>query len=252
MNDAFAIAATGMQVQQLHLDTIAGNLANMNTPAYKRARVAFSDIVLRSDASTAAERSASSAGVASVGTTRSFETGELRRTEAPMDLAIQGDGFLELLMADGTRAFTRGGTLKVGLDGQLATLAGHTLKPGLSIPDGADVRIHASGRVQARPAGRSDWTDVGQLEMVRFANPGGLATTGHNVYRQTEVSGEAIAGRPGEDGLGSVVQGSLETSNVKLVDELVQLMMAQRAYEASLKVVQASDEMHALVNGLRK
>jgi flagellar basal-body rod protein FlgG len=251
MNEAMAIGATGMQAQQLNLDAIANNLANMHTPAYKRTRIAFAEIVQRTEA--LADRASGTAGVAVAGAARSFETGELRKTDAPMDVAIQGDGFLEIQMPDGTRAFTRGGTLKVALDGQLATQEGYALKPGLTVPDASDaIRIAAGGRVQARPPGRADWVEVGQLEMVRFANPQGLVAVTGNVYRQTEASGEAIAGRPGEDGFGAIVQGSLEASNVKLVDELVQLMMAQRAYEASLKVVQAGDEVLGLINGMRR
>lgn len=251
MNEALAIGATGMQAQQMNLDAIATNLANMNTPAYKRTRVAFSEIVQRSD--LAADRATGTAGVAVAGATRSFEPGEIRRTDAPMDVAIQGDGFLEILMPDGSRAFTRGGSLKVGPDGQLATQAGFTLKPGLTVPEGSEaIRIGPGGRVQARSTGRSDWIEIGQLDMARFANPQGLASLTGNVYRQTDTSGEAIAGRAGEEGFGSIVQGSLEASNVKLVDELVQLMVAQRAYEASLKVVQAGDEVLGLINGMRR
>lgn len=253
MNDALYIGAAGLQAQQMQLDAVANNLANMNTPAYKRTRVAFSEIVQRPEAAAALADAASGIGVAASASIRSFEAGELRKTDAPMDVAIQGEGFLELLTADGTRAFTRGGTLKVGADGQLSTASGQVLKPGLLVPDGTDaVRIAAGGRVQARQPGRADWIEVGQLDLVRFPNPQGLAALGGNAYRPTEASGEPIGGRPGEDGLGTLVQGSLESSNVKLVDELVQLMVAQRAYEANLKVVQASDEVLGLVNGMRR
>jgi flagellar basal-body rod protein FlgG len=182
-----------------------------------------------------------------------FDQGELRRTDAPMDLAIQGDGFLELTMPDGSRAYTRGGTFKVNADGQLATQAGFPLKPGIQVPDNAEaIVVSASGRVQVRLPGQSTPIEAGQLELVRFTNPQGLLSQGDNVYRATDASGEPIGGRAGEDGMGTVAQGMVEGSNVKLVEELVQLMVAQRAYEASVKVVQASDEMLGMINGLRR
>jgi flagellar basal-body rod protein FlgG len=257
MNDALYIGATGMQAQQVQLDAIANNLANLNTPAYKRSRVSFGEIVQRAQPSsqTAAADGAiaNSAGVMLASTSKLFEPGELKKTDSPMDVAIQGEGFLELAMPDGTRAFTRGGTLKVNADGQLSTQSGAPLKPGFLVPENTDgVVIAANGRVQVRVAGQARWTDAGQLELVRFPNVQGLLAQAGNVYRSTEASGEPIAGRPGEDGFGSIAQGSLEASNVKLVDELIQLMVAQRGYEASVKVVQASDEILGLINGMRR
>jgi flagellar basal-body rod protein FlgG len=265
MFDALHIAATGMQAQQLHVDTIANNLANMNTVAYKRGRVGFADLMardagrsvqatpdeMRAGALAMAQRLGS--GVAVSGISRLFDPGDLKKTESPMDVAIQGEGFLEVTMPDGSRAFTRGGTLKVNKDGLLATQAGFTLKPGVAIPDGAQaVVIQPDGRVQVRMPGQTDLVDAGQLELVRFASAGMLAAQGDNLYRASDASGEPIAARAGEDGVGTLAQGFLEGSNVKMVDEMVNLVLAQRAYEASVKVVQASDEMLAMVNNLRK
>lgn len=259
MNDALSIGATGMQAQQATVDAIANNLANINTPAYKRTRVAFADLVHRIDpglqvpALAGAAAQGPGAGVALASAGKLFDPGELRKTDSPLDLAIQGEGFLELAMPDGSRAYTRGGSLQVNADGQLATQAGVPLKPGISVPDEAQaITVSASGRVQVRLPGQSTPVEAGQLELVRFANPQGLLAQGGNVYRATDASGEAIGGRAGEDGLGTVAQGMLEGSNVKLVEELVQLMVAQRAYEASVKVVQAADEMAGMVNGLRR
>jgi flagellar basal-body rod protein FlgG len=256
LNDALSIGATGMQAQQATVDAIANNLANMSTPAYKRTRVAFADLVQRTDAGlqlVAPAGVGSGAGVTLASASRMFDQGELRRTDAPMDLAIQGDGFLELAMPDGSRAYTRGGTFKVNADGQLATQAGFPLKPGIQVPDNAEaIVVSASGRVQVRLPGQSTPIEAGQLELVRFTNPQGLLSQGDNVYRATDASGEPIGGRAGEDGMGTVAQGMVEGSNVKLVEELVQLMVAQRAYEASVKVVQASDEMLGMINGLRR
>ncbi|HSW16100.1 MAG TPA: flagellar basal-body rod protein FlgG [Ramlibacter sp.] len=259
MFDALYIGATGMQAQQSNVEAIANNIANVNTPAYKKGRVNFSELVVQGalNAAQASQAAGTSpgmgAGVALSSVTRIFEPAELKKTEQPMDIAIQGDGFLELAMPDGTRAYTRGGSLKVNADGQLANQAGVALKPGITIPDNTQaVVVSAGGRVQLRVAGQSALVEAGQLEMVRFTNPQGLLAQGGNVWRATDASGEAIGGRPGEDGMGTLAQGFVEGSNVKLVEEMVNLMVAQRAYEANAKVVQASDEIMGMVNGLRR
>lgn len=258
MLDAFYVGATGMQAQQAHVDAIANNLANVNTPGFKKTRIAFSDLVVGSMAAAAPLDTGPvaptvGAGVQVASAEPVFETGDLTKTGDAMDVAIVGDGFLELVMPDGSRAYTRGGTLKVNADGQLSTQAGVPLKPGIAIPDQAQsIAIGADGRVQVRVAGQDTPVDVGQLELVRFTHPQGLLAQGGNVYRATEASGEPIGGRAGEDGMGSIAQGMLESSNVKLVDEMANLMVAQRAYEASAKVVQAADEMLGIINGLRR
>lgn len=260
MLQSLAIGATGMHAQQLQVDTIANNLANVNTPGFKKGRVQFAELVgpaslrePRSAGDLLAPARASSAGVALVAATKVFDGGETKVTDSPLDIAIRGDGFIELAMPDGTRAYTRGGTLKVNADGQLALLDGTPLKPGIQIPDNAErLIVSGSGRVQVAVAGQTALTEAGQLELVRFTNQAGLLAQGGGIYRATEASGDAISGRPGEDGVGAIAQGSLEGSNVKLVEEMVNLMVAQRAYEASAKVVQAADEMLGMVNGLRR
>jgi flagellar basal-body rod protein FlgG len=262
MLDALSIGATGMQAQQSHVDAIANNLANVNTAGFKKNRASFSELVVSGAQAGRAAAGAEAGVFASSGVGvgvqlgaagKVFDAGELKKTESPLDLAIAGDGFLELAMPDGSRAYARGGSLKVNAEGQLTTQAGVPLKPGLSIPDNAQaVLISAGGRVQVRLPGQATPVEVGQIELARFANPQGLLAQGDNVYRATEASGEPIGGRPGEDGMGRVVQGALEASNVKLVEEMVNLMVAQRAYEASVKVVQASDEMLGMINGLRR
>lgn len=265
MIDALYIGATGMQAQQLNVDTIANNLANLNTTSFKKGRVGFADLMLaesarvrqptaeelRSGAMAGPQRVGAGVGVS--GVSRVFDAGELKKTEAPMDLAIQGEGFIEVSMPDGSRTFTRGGTLKTNRDGLLATQAGHPLKPTITLPDGVQsVSISADGKVMARLPNQSTPVELGQIELVRFASPGQLAPMGDNLYRATEGSGEGMTGRPGEDGLGTLGQGFLEGSNVKMVEEMVGLMVAQRAYEASVKIVQASDEMLGMINNLRK
>lgn len=259
MLDAFYIGATGMQAQQAHVEAIANNMANVNTPGFKKTRVSFADMVAGGGAvaglssAEAAALMPAGAGVRIVSSGRIFAGGELKKTDAPLDVAIAGDGFFELAMADGSRAYARGGSLKVNDEGLLASPGGVPLKPGISVPGDAEaLLISADGRVQARMPGSTAPVELGQIEVVRFANPHGLAANGANVYRATEASGEAIGGRAGEDGLGALAQGFLEASNVKLVEEMVDLMVAQRAYEASVKVVQAGDEMLGMINALRK
>jgi flagellar basal-body rod protein FlgG len=261
MFDALYIGATGMQAQQANVDAIANNLANVNTPAFKKNRVSFSELVVTTAIAgqqgapleETAALAALGAGVQISSTAKGFDAGDLKKTDAPMDLAIVGDGFLELTLPDGSRAFTRAGTLKVNADGQLATQAGVPLKPSVSIPGNAEaLMVSSTGRIQVRVPNQASAVDVGQIELVRFSNPQGLLPAGGNLYRSTEASGEPIAGRAGEDGMGTIAQGMLEGSNVRLVDEMVNLMVAQRAYEASVKVVQAADEMLGLINGLRR
>ncbi|USX18351.1 flagellar basal-body rod protein FlgG [Oxalobacteraceae bacterium OTU3REALA1] len=257
MNDAFYIGATGMQAQQLNVDTIANNLVNANTNAFKKARVSFTDLVAGGAAAPAAAGDPGllralqkvGAGVGVVNTSRQFDAGDLKKTGVPLDVAIQGDGFLEVAMPDGSKAYTRGGSLKVNRDGLLATEAGYPLKPAIAVPDAMQsINIGTDGRVQITAAGQDAPLDAGQLELVRFAYPGQLSAQGDNLYRATDASGAALAG----DGAGQLAQGFVETSNVKMVDEMTNLMLAQRAYESSLKIVQASDEMMGLVNNMRK
>jgi flagellar basal-body rod protein FlgG len=261
MLEALQIAATGMQAQQLNVDTIANNLANANTAGYKRGRVAFHDLVTRvADASIAAggvrpldpvPLAGIGVGVASV--SRQFDAGELRRTDSPYDVAISGDGFIELALADGTRAYTRGGTLKVNADGLLAIAGGPALAGAIAVPEHAQsLVVEGDGRVLARLAGSAQPVELGQIALVRFVAPGALAPLGNGLYRATDASGEAIAARAGDESVGELKQGHVEASNVKMVDEMVNLMVAQRAYEASVNVARAADEMLAMVNNLRK
>jgi flagellar basal-body rod protein FlgG len=259
MFDALYIGATGMQAQQAHVDAIANNMVNLNTPGFKKSRVSFSDLVASANLGTPGSADPSSAlqaaglGVRIGAAGQIFEAGELKKTDDPFDVAIVGDGFLELAMPDGSRAYARGGTLQVNPDGLLAHQSGIPLKPGISVPENAEeLLVSATGRVQARMPGQAAVLDIGQLEVVRFSNPQGLVTQGANVYRASEASGEPVGSRAGEDGIGTLAQGYLEGSNVKLMEEMVALMVAQRAYEASVKVVQASDEMLGMINALRR
>jgi len=265
MLDALYIGATGMQAQQLNVDTIANNLVNANTPGFKKGRVSFVDLVVKDTSeplSAAAgldtvpallERLPSGAGVGVARTARTFELGDLRKTHAPFDLAIQGDGFLEVTRPDGSSAYLRGGSLKVNRDGLLASALGDALRPAIAIPENTQtLTIDRDGTVWVKTAGQAQPVEAGRLELVRFISPAGLEPVGEGLYRSSAESGEPTPLRAGEDGAGTLVQGFLEGSNVRMVDEMVNLMLAQRAYEASVKVVQASDEMLGLVNALRK
>jgi flagellar basal-body rod protein FlgG len=252
---ALAIGATGMEAHQKNVDTIADNLANANTPGFKKGRVGFVDLMLREtarlvDGSTAAAPVAAGVGIGSI--IKVFDAGDLRKTDAPLDVAIAGQGFFMVTQGDGTTAYTRGGSLKVK-DGLLCAPSGQPLRPEIRIPDNAKNAVVArDGRITITIADSSQPVDAGQLELVRFANPSGLESLGEGLYRATEASGEAQAVRATEQGAGAIVQGFVEGSNVRMVDEMVNLMLAQRAYEASLKVVQSADEMLGMINNLRK
>lgn len=264
MLDALQIAATGMQAQQMHVDTIANNIANLGTSGFKKSRVTFHDMITRpSDAAAPAWRAASvrpldavpqaGLGVGIATFTRLFDAGELRKTDSAYDVAIAGDGFIEVVASDGGRAYTRGGALKVNADGLLALAAGPVLAGSIAVPSNAtSVAIDGDGRVQVRLAGQSRPFDAGQIGLVRFVAPGALAALGEGLYRATEASGEPLAGKAGDENLGTLRQGHVESSNVKMVDEMVNLMVAQRTYEASVNVARAADEMLGMVNGLRK
>lgn len=270
MIEALQIAATGMKAQQQSVDTIANNLVNVNTMGFKRARVSFTDLVTRQAAAAPQDGAGFESigeaakgggrggggmgvGVATASVLRSFDQGEARQTGSAYDVMIDGDGFFEVVLPDGGRGYSRGGSLIVNTDGELATPSGHALKPGITIPqDAQELRIEADGRVFVRDAHQSRAMEVGQLDVVRFAGPSAMEAIGDGVYKATPAAGEPMAGRAGRDGMGAVRQGHLEASNVKMVDEMVGLMVAQRAYEASVKVAQASDEMLGLINNLRR
>jgi flagellar basal-body rod protein FlgG len=261
MNDSLYIAATGMHMQQKGVDTISNNLANVNTPGFKKGRVSFEDLVYRDmagaaaaiDSGSAAGRLWQGSGVAMGAILKSFVAGELKKTDAPMDLAIQGEGFIEVVAQDGAPAFTRGGTLTIDKDGFLATASGQVLKPSIHVGnDARGIAIQSDGRVMVRTSDKGEPFEAGRIELVRFADMSGLAALGGNLYKATERSGDPIFGLAGEAGVGTFAQGFVEASNVNLVEEMVDLIVAQRAYESSVKVIQASDEMLAMSNNLRK
>src|SRR5437870_2813781 len=252
-------SAAGMQAQQMNLDVIANNLANVNTTGFKKSKIEFQDLLYQTSRAAGAEAGGGNQvptglqvghGSRPVATSKIFTVGELTQTGERLDVAIQGDGFFEVQLPDGTRAYTRDGALKTGSDGRITTSDGLSLQGGFQpIPIGTtSVSISPTGEVSTTgPSGTQNF----RVQLVRFANPSGLDAAGRNLYRETPASGPAELGNPGENGFGELQQGYLEMSNVKVVEEMVNLIVAQRAYEINSKAVQAADEMMQMSNNLR-
>ena len=259
MIDAIYIGATGMNAHQTAVDVISNNLVNVNTPGYKKGRVVFEDLLYRTGMSRdlldsvlpGDAKSGVGTAIGSIG--KSFTMGELKKTENALDVAIRGSGLMEVSMPDGGSAYTRAGALEVTSDGLLAVSGGHPLKPMIRVPtDVRELFFDPDGKVRARIGNSTNIEEIGQIELVNFTNPAGLNPIGENLYLSSERSGEPMPAKPGEEGTGLLAQGFIESSNVKLVEELVNLIVAQRAYEMSTKVVQAADEILAMSNNLRR
>jgi flagellar basal-body rod protein FlgG len=248
-----------MQSQQTNLDVIANNLANVSTTGYKKNTLEFQALLYPNARSAGADQGAGNRlptglqvghGSRLAATSKIFTTGELTQTGERLDVAIQGDGFFEVQMADGSRAFTRDGAWKTNDVGQLTTNDGLPLQGFQPIPPGTtDISIAPDGTVTTKGAGGQQ---TFRVQIARFVNPSGLESLGGNLYRESEASGAAELGNAGENGFGSLRQGYLEMSNVKVVEEMVNLIVAQRAYEVNSKAVQASDEMMQISNNLRR
>jgi flagellar basal-body rod protein FlgG len=251
-----------MAAQQMNVDNIANNLANVNTTGFKKSKLEFQDIMyqsLRRPGVTTATGSTVPAsldvgyGTKPIATTRQFSVGEMQQTGNPLDMAIQGDGFFQITMPDGTVAYTRDGTFKFSAEGQLVTSDGFYLTPEISIPeDATSISIGFDGRFSVIQAGSNDPVELGQIELARFINPAGLSAIGHNLFQETPASGAALTAVPGESGLGQIQQGYLEMSNVDVVNEMVNMIIAQRAYEINSKVIQTADDMSSLVSNLKR
>jgi len=257
MMNALWISATGMSAQQLNMDTISNNLANANTTAFKTGRAQFADIYYQQalgDAEAAAAAPTPGQGLGSRNTslTRMFTQGTVSSTGNPLDLAIQGDGFFQVQKPDGSLAYTRAGAFNINGEGKLATAQGYLLSPEIQIPgDAQSVSVGVDGTVSVTTAGGTVPRVVGQLELSRFVNPAGLTSQGENLYAASPAAGEPTVNTPGADGLGTLAPGSLEQSNVNLVQEMVNMIQTQRAYEINSKAVQAADEMMRMTNNLR-
>jgi flagellar basal-body rod protein FlgG len=258
---ALYTAASGMSAQQLNLDTIANNLANSSTTGFRQLRLEFQDMVYQNLVTPGAAQSQStvSAGLQIGLGTKSAATevntqGSLNETDNPLDLAIEGTGFFQVQRPDGTIAYTRAGQFQLNNQGTLVTTAGDPVIPTITIPANATaVTITQYGVVNATLAGQQNPSQLGQLQLATFPNPGGLESMGANLLTATLNSGDAVLGNPGgTEGMGTLQQGYLENSNVDVVTEFVQMVLAQRAYESNSKVIKAADDMYSQVNNMTR
>ncbi len=254
-------AATGMEAQQLKLDTISNNLANASTTGFKKARAEFEDMLAdtvrgagapQPNGGTAPSPLEVGLGVRPSATTRTFSQGDLLNTQNPLDVALEGTGFLQVQRPDGSTAYTRAGNLRIDGEGRLTTQRGELVMPHMTVPrDATRLTIQPDGVVIAQVPGRDDPVELGTLELALFQNPGGLESIGGNLLIETQSSGEPILARPGEYGAGTLAQGYLEGSNVKAVEEMIDMISTQRSYELNSKVIQTADQMLQRLTNLR-
>jgi flagellar basal-body rod protein FlgG len=259
---SLSIAATGMMAQQLHVEVISNNVANLTTSGFKRRRPEFHDLLYQNQRRIGAQSSDVGTvvpagvqvglGVKPASVYRIHEQGNMQQTENPLDLAIQGEGYFVVEMPTGDFAYTRDGSLQLSPDGLLVNADGFPISPGITVPlDAIDVSIGANGNVEATIQGQALPVDLGQLELATFVNDAGLEAVGNNFLMETAASGPPAIGAPGNDGYGQLLQGFLESSNVNPVSEITALITAQRAYDLNSKVITASDEMMSTVSQLR-
>jgi len=251
---ALYTAASGMQAQQLNLDNVANNLANASTAGFRKRRLQFQDLMYQNmiaPGSAASQDTTNAAGLQIGLGTRTIATevlqtqGDFQQTGNPLDLTIQGQGFFQIKRPNGEIAYTRAGSFHMDAQGNMVTADGDALEPGITLPTNAQsISVGKDGTVTASIPGQSAPQQVGQIQLATFANPGGLNSLGGSLFAATAASGQAVTGNPGgTEGIGSLLQGSLENSNVNMVEEFVQMISAQRSYEANSRVVRAADEM---------
>ena len=255
-------SATGMQAQTLNLDVISNNLANVNTSGFKKSRAEFQDLLyetLKPAWTASSQDSEVPAGIQIGHGTRPstvlkiFTQGSMENSGNELDLAIEGDGFFQIVLPNGETAYTRDGAFKLDSDGRVVNSDGFALEPEISIPsDAVSISVGMDGTVSVIQAGDLTPSEVGTIEMARFVNPAGLISSGNNLYITSEASGNEMTGIPGEDGLGTIAQGFLEMSNVSVVDEMVSMITAQRAYETNSKSIQTADEMLQIANNIKR
>lgn len=255
-------AASGMSAQQLNMDVIANNLANVNTSGFKKSRADFQDLLyqtLRSAGTTEAQGAQVPTGLQiglgtrAAGTEKIFTPGEIKPTDNPLDVAIEGDGFFQITLPSGQTAYSRDGSFKLDKQGRMVTSDGYALSPEITIdPDATSVSIGSDGTVSVTKAGQAAPEEKGQIQIAKFLNPAGLQNIGRNLLLPTDASGEAVVDAPGQNGLGTLAQRSLEISNVQVVEEMVNMITAQRAYEVNSKAIQTADEMLNIANNIRR
>jgi flagellar basal-body rod protein FlgG len=253
MNPALWAAKTGLDAQQTRMSVTSHNLANVNTSGFKKGRAVFEDLLYQNvkQVGSATSQDTQSptgislgTGVRVVATEKTYTQGSLLQTDNGLDMAIEGRGFFQILMPDGTVGYTRDGSFKTNAQGELVTSSGYTVQPGITIPDGAQsVSIGSDGTVTVQLAGQAAPVQVGSIQLVDFINPAGLQARGQNIVVETASSGPAQTGTPGLNGLGTIRQGSLESSNVNVVEELVNMIETQRAYEMNSKAIATTDQM---------
>ena len=255
------IAATGMEAQKLNIDVISNNLANVNTSGFKKSRADFQDLMyqtLRTPGTSSAEGTQVPSGiqmgmgVKPIAVQKIFLQGDFVSTGNSLDMVIEGDGFFQILKPDGTTAYSRSGAFKLDSEGRIVNSDGYPLEPGITIPaNTTSTSIGSDGKVSVMQSGSSTPTEIGQIELAKFINPGGLISQGKNLYQASASSGEPTTGNAGTEGFGTLNQGYLEMSNVNVVEEMVNMIVSQRAYEVNSKAIQASDEMLRVANNLR-
>jgi flagellar basal-body rod protein FlgG len=261
MYRALFTAASGMQTQQLNLENVANNLANASTAGFRRRRLQFQDLMYQNlvlPGAAATQQTTYSTGLQIGLGARSAASeiiqsqGDFNSTGNPLDLTIQGQGFFQVQMPNGETAYTRAGAFQLDSTGIIVTSDGNQLQPAITIPASAtNITIGSDGTVSVQIPGQQQAQQVGTIQLATFANPGGLNSVGNNLYLETTASGNPIAGTPGgSEGLGTIQQGMLENSNVDVVGEFIQMILAQRGYEANSRVVRAADEMFQTINGL--
>jgi flagellar basal-body rod protein FlgG len=262
MMRALWTAGSGMLAQQFNIDTISNNLSNVNTSGFKKMRPDFEDLLyqtIREPGSYTHQEVQLPTGlqvghgVRPVATTKIFTQGDFQQTENPLDLVIEGNGFFQIQMPDGTINYTRNGAFKLDSEGSIVTSEGYYLEPRITVPQAIQsISVGANGIVSVIMAGENEPQQIGQIELATFINPAGLANKGQTLYSQTAASGEPVVSNPGADGSGQVLSGYLEMSNVRIVEEMVNMIVAQRAYDINSKAVQASDEMLQTANNLKR
>jgi len=253
MNPALWAAKTGLDAQQTMMTVVSHNLANVNTTGFKKSRAVFEDLLYQNVTQVGAATSQNTqsasglelgTGVRVVATEKTYTQGNLNPTGNALDVAINGRGFFQVLLPDGTLGYTRAGDLQINATGQLVTSSGYTLQPAITIPQGAQsVTIGNDGTISVLQAGQTAPTTVGNLQLADFVNPAGLQPRGENLLTESASSGTAQTGAPGQNGLGSLQQGSVESSNVNVVEEMVNMIETQRAYEMNTKAIQTTDQM---------
>ena len=255
-------SATGMQAQALNLDVISNNLANVNTSGFKKSRAEFQDLLyetLLPAGTSSSQDTEVPAGIQLGHGTRPstvlkiFSQGNMENTQNELDLAIEGDGFFQITLPNGEIAYTRDGAFKLDSDGRIVNSDGFTMEPEITIPsDAMSISVGLDGTVSVLQAGESTPSEIGTIELARFINPAGLISMGKNLFIPSEASGNEMTGTAGEDGMGTLAQGFLEMSNVSVVDEMVNMITAQRAYESNSKAIQAADDMLQLANNVKR